>query len=141
MTTNTQTSLPITELNDIVGMLRAANPEPATNEIWDDAAATGTFSLSAGGGNLEGWLSLYDGRKYYFKLETITSRSGTAAGTFAVPLVRVRPLKDVEVGDFDLSGFLAVGSLKLDAVKDAIPVISVAPWDYHLAGTVKYTKA
>ena len=141
MTTNTQTSLPIAEFNSIVATLRAANPEVAANEVWDDAAATGTFSLSAGGGNFEGWLSLYDGRKYYFKVETITDRSGTAAGTFAVPLVRVKPMKDVEIGDFDLSGFMAGGSLKLNAVKDGIPMISLAPWDYHLAGTVKYTKA
>lgn len=139
--TITGVTIPVADLQAIVASMRTANPEPTLNEIWNDAAITGVFSLSAGGGSLEGWLSLYDGRKYHFQSLEITDRSGTAAGTFAIPYARVRPLKDVEIGNFDLKGFWAGGILSLSCVKDGLQVLSAAPWDYHLAGTVKCTKA
>ena len=137
----TPTPLPLKDLQAIVASLRAGNPEPTPNEIWNDAAITGAFSLSAGGGNLDGWISLYDGRVYRYQILEIKERWGTAAGTFALPYVRVRPLKDQDTAEFDLQGFLTFGSLKLDCVKDPLPVISASPWDYRLIGTVKLTKA
>lgn len=135
-------TFPIKDLKAIVGELRTTYPEKAAvNETWNDAAITGTFSFSSGGGSMEGWISLYDGTKYYFQSIEITAKTGTAAGAFALPLIRVKPLGSGEIGTFELGGFWATGSLKLSCVQNSFPVISAAPLNYYLAGKVKCTKA
>lgn len=135
-------TFPIKDLKAIAGELRTTYPEKAAaNEIWNDAAITGTFSFSSGGGSLEGWISLYDGTKYYFQSIEITAKTGTAAGAFALPLIRVKPLGSGEIGTFELGGFWATGSLQLSCVQTPFPVISAAPLNYYLAGKVKCTKA
>lgn len=135
-------AFPLDDLKAIAGEFRATTPEiAAENEIWNDAAITGTFSFSSGGGSLEGWISLYDGTKYSFQSIEITAKTGTAAGAFALPLVRVKPLGSGEIGTFELGGFWATGTLKLSCLQTSFPVVSAAPLNYYLAGKVKCTKA
>lgn len=146
---STGLSVPVEDLKSIVGTLRSASPQATAGDSWYDAAITGTFSFSSGGGNLEGWISYYDGTKVHFQLVgKPTKIVGTAAGTFAWPLIRVRPADTFagKTGTFNVSGFWAVGDLNLycagqPITQTSIGVVSVAPWDYEMVGNVEYTKA
>lgn len=142
------TSLPLDQLQEIVAMLKAGNAEASSQDFWLDAAITGTFSFSSGGAQLQGWITYYDGTKVHFELESVTDKTGTAAGTFAVPLIRVRPADTYagKSGAFELEGLWAVGSLALKGpngpiMQSRIAVLSAAPLNYELKGSVRYTKA
>lgn len=146
-TTVTGTSLPVQDLQAIVAAMRASNAPAAAEDFWNDAAVTGSFSFSAGGGNLEGWITYYDGTKVHYQLTGITSKTGTAAGAIAVPLIRVKPVTEFagKQGTFEVSGFLVGGSLTLSyngspITQGTIPVASAAPWNYEMGGTVQYTR-
>ncbi len=133
-------NFPLNDLKAIVSGLRQDHPEiMAEGEIWNDAAITGTFSFSAGGATLDAWITLYDGTKFHVELASVTSKIGTAAGAFALPLIRVKPLVSGELGTFELGGFWAGGSLSLSPVDKSFPVISAAPLNYYLSGTAKFT--
>jgi hypothetical protein len=145
-TTVTGTNLPVQDLQAIVTSMRAANAPDTAGESWNDAAVTGSFSFSAGGGNLEGWITFYDGTKVHYKLTGITSKTGSAAGVIAVPLVRFKPASEFagKAGRFEVSGFMFGGNLYLycngvPITQAAISVASAAPWDYEMIGTVQYT--
>lgn len=145
---STETALPLEDLNSIVTSLRSANPPAAPAESWLDAAITGSFSCSSGGGNLEGWITFYDGTKVHYQISGRPTRIvGTAAGVIAVPLIRVLPVDNFagKLGNFSVSGFWTAGNLSLvcdgrSITQVPIPVGSVAPWDYVMEGNVQYTR-
>lgn len=145
--TVTGTNLPVQDLQAIVATMRANNAPGAAEDFWNDAAVTGTFSFSAGGGNLEGWITFYDGTKVHYQLTGISSKTGTAAGAIAAPLVRFKPASEFagKQGSFAVSGFMLGGSLSLSCngvsiTQAPIPVASAAPWNYEMGGTVQYTR-
>lgn len=144
---STGLSVPVADLKAIVGTLRPASLQAAADS-WYDAAISGTFSFSSGGGNLEGWITFYDGTKVHFQLAgKPTKIVGTAAGFIALPLIRVRPADTFagKTGTFNLSGFWAAGVLNLycagqPITQTPIAVVSAAPWDYEMDGNVSYVK-
>lgn len=145
--TVTGTNLPVQDLQAIVASMRATNAPDTAGDFWNDAAVTGSFSFSAGGGNLEGWITFYDGTKVHYQLTGITSKTGTAAGAIAAPLVRFKPASEFagKAGKFEVSGFMLGGNLSLycngvSITQAPIPVASAAPWNYEMGGTVQYTK-
>jgi|GEM_PF-4240217 len=148
-TTIAQTALPIKQLKEIADNIRNISPPSAANEFWLDAAITYSFSMSAGGANLEGWITYYDGTKVHFQLEKITAQTGTAAGAGALPWVRVKPVDDYcGDGTLELKGSFFSASLYLKSPSgksftnpDGLSAASAGLGDFHLAGTVKYTKA
>jgi hypothetical protein len=141
-------AIPVSDLKSIVKMFQPATIDKAANEIWLDAAVTGSFSFSSGGANSEGWITYYDGTKIYFKVTQMTAQTGTAAGTFALPWVRVRPSGIVLAGSgkLEISGFMFGGTYRLycsngqTVFQSDLAVISAAPWDYHLEAGASYTK-
>lgn len=143
-----ETTLPLEDLKGIAEQIRNSTNE-AANDSWSDAALTCSWSVGPSGGNLQGWITYYDGKKIHFELRDVQSKTGTAAGAAAIPWIRVREWSDIQnEGTFDISGFGLLGAtLHLYANGQPItnpvdiPTTSAAWWDFKLKGTVQYEKS
>lgn len=129
-------------LSEIAEQLKKLKPPSAANEDLRDAWLTLGLSIGSSGANLEGWITYWDSTKVHITLAEVTAQTGTAAASTSIPVwVRLPPVSELMPrGAFDASGFsLAGGAIVLEGV-GTFPLVGVAPWDWHLAGTVNYEK-
>ncbi|TXT39625.1 MAG: hypothetical protein FD135_2057 [Comamonadaceae bacterium] len=140
-------TLPLMQLAEITDELKKLSPPSAANETWLDAVITFSFSQSAGGANLEGWITYYDGTKVHIQLGKVSSQVGTVAGAAAIPWVRVKPAKDYcGAGTLNLHGawFSASLCLKTSRGEDFINPSTLSSacaglGDFLLDAAVTYT--
>ncbi len=143
-----ETTLPLKDLKGIADQIRNSTNE-AANDSWSDAAFTCSWSVGPSGGNLQGWITYYDGKKIHFELRDVQSKTGTAAGAAAIPWIRVLDWSEMPgEGTFDLSGFGLLGAkLHLNANGRSITnpadisTTSAGPWDFKLKGSIQYEKS
>lgn len=145
--TMSEIQFPLEDLNAISKQIKGA-ANVAAEASWSDAAATFSFSVGPAGGNLQGWITYYDGKKIHFQLDKISQKTGTAAGAGAIAYIRVRDFKEVGThGHFKIHGFMLSGSYlqlsfgdqDLTNPKEMFGT-SAAPWDFKMSGTVNYEK-
>ena len=136
-------TIPNEVLNEVAEQLKKLKPPSAADEDLRDAWFTVSLTVGSGGATLEGWITYWDNVKVHVTLVETTAQTGTVAASTAIPVwVRLPIAKSLtKSGKFDASGFSVFGgSITLPNV-GSISLVGAAPWDWHLAGTVKFEEA